>query len=315
MVKSANGEMPIPATLNVVVLAVAISTASACLYWASHASSVWVMWLAAIAFSFANNTLFSLLHEAVHGLFHPKASVNRWAGRIAAAFYPTSFCIQRAFHLNHHKNNRSDLEQFDYIRETDSRFLKYAQWYSILTGIYWLFSPVFCILYSFSPGLFRIPQLRDENRIIGHQTSASPYLNCLAPLSLTTIRYEVLLSILIQVLLFRTLDLSLTGWLCCYACFAVNWSSLQYADHAFSPLDRRNGAWNLKVNPFVKAIFLNYHDHLSHHRSPDVPWPYLPRLKVASHRQPSFLRIYREMWKGPRRIEQAQSMTELLTRD
>jgi fatty acid desaturase len=39
--------------------------------------------------------LFSLLHEAVHGLFHPKASVNRWAGRIAAAFYPTSFCIQK----------------------------------------------------------------------------------------------------------------------------------------------------------------------------------------------------------------------------
>ena len=307
--------MPIPATLNLFILFGATGTASACLFWASHASSIWVMWLAGIAFSFANNTVFSLLHEAVHGIFHPKASVNLWAGRLTAAFYPTSFHIQRAFHLNHHKNNRSVFEQFDYIRKADSRFLKYAQWYSILTGVYWLFSPIFCILYSLSPSMFRMSQLSDEDSIIGHQTSASPYLNCLQAVSLTTVRHDVLFSILIQALLFLTFDLSVFGWLCCYACFAVNWSSLQYADHAFSPLDRRNGAWNLKVNPFVKAIFLNYHDHLSHHQNPAAPWPYLPQLGVASIQQPSFFRIYCEMWKGPRPIEQAQLMTELLTRD
>ena len=42
----------------------------------------------------------------------------------------------------------------------------------------------------------------------------------------------VLLPIAVQVFFWWSLDLSLGGWLACYAAFAVNWSALQYADHA-----------------------------------------------------------------------------------
>jgi hypothetical protein len=44
------------------------------------------------------------------------------------------------------------------------------------------------------------------------------------------------------------------------------------ADHAFSPLDQREGAWNLTVSAFTRMAFLNYHFHLCHHRDPTVPW-------------------------------------------
>ena len=32
----------------------------------------------------------------------------------------------------------------------------------------------------------------------------------------------------------------------------MNWSALQYADHAWSPLDVRDGAWDLRINPLVR---------------------------------------------------------------
>jgi fatty acid desaturase len=80
----------------------------------------------------------------------------------------------------------------------------------------------------------------------------------------------------------------------------VNWSSLQYTDHAFSSLDRQEGAWNLRVNPVVRLIFLNYHHHLVHHREPGIPWTELPRLVRPEDPSPSFWSIYLRMWAGPR---------------
>jgi len=103
----------------------------------------------------------------------------------------------------------------------------------------------------------------------------------------------------VQVAAFTLLDLSLWGWLACYAAFGLHWSSLQYADHAFSPLDRRDGAWNLRVNPITRALFLNYHYHLAHHQHPRTPWLYLGRLVDPTLLQPSFLGIWLRMWRGP----------------
>ena len=116
----------------------------------------------------------------------------------------------------------------------------------------------------------------------------------------TRIRLELLFALAMQIALFVLLDLSLTGWLLCYAAFAVNWSSLQYTDHAFSKLDVRDGAWNLRVNPVTRALFLNYHHHLAHHRHPQVPWIRLGDYIDPSEERPSFWSIYWLKWRGPR---------------
>lgn len=111
---------------------------------------------------------------------------------------------------------------------------------------------------------------------------------------------EVLFSTCFQVSMWLMLDLNWVAWLACYWAFGLNWSALQYADHAWSVRDVREGAWNLRVSRLARAIFLNYHCHLAHHRSPGTPWTYLPQLVNPRESQPSFWKIYFSLWGGAR---------------
>jgi fatty acid desaturase len=287
---------PIPATLNGVLLITALGACAGCLWMASHAESLAARLLAAGVFSYVNNTVFSLLHEATHGVLHPSRRVNDWMGRIAASFFPTSFTLQRTFHLTHHRDNRTRRERFDYLQPGDNRFLKHAQWYSILTGLYWAFVPVGCAAFALLPGLAR----RLQGTRHGEQTGAESYLGRVEDIPRTTLRWEALFTLAVQAALVLGLDLSASGWGLCYAAFAVNWSSLQYADHAWSPLDVREGAWDLRVSAPVRWLFLNYHYHRAHHRHPRVPWLYLGRYVDPDAPRPSFPRIWLSMWRGPR---------------
>ncbi len=290
----------IPGTLNLVLLAGAIGIAAALLGIASHAVSGWAVLAAALTFSYVNNTVFSLLHESVHGIFHENKTVNAFSGMLAAAMTPTGLTFQRVFHLSHHARNRTVDEQFDYFRPGDSRLLKRAQWYGILTGIYWVFLPLGCLVYLAAPWVFRLRALRSRDGLLGRQTGAAAMFAGLDRADRTRMRLEILFSAAFQVFLVLLLDLTFAGWLACYAAFAINWSSLQYADHAFSPLDVKNGAWNLRVNRVVQWFFLNYHHHRAHHQHPSVPWIHLPRYVDFNEPRPSFLRVYLSMWLGPR---------------
>ena len=291
---------PIPGTLNI-ALSLLTASASLLLLWcASHAHGWAGALAAAIAFSYTNNTTFALLHESVHGLFHSHTAVNEWFGRFNAALFPTSLSFQRICHLGHHRRNRGPAELFDYYKPGDNKFLKYAQWYGILTGAYWVLLPLACVLYLLCPWILRLPLLRQADSRIAHQTGANAMLSGFENAPGARIRGEIFLTLLVQVAIVYSLHLTLAGWVLCYGCFAVNWSSLQYADHAWSVLDAREGAWNLKVNKAVQYLFLNYHHHLTHHRNPHIPWLHLPKHTELSEERPSFLKIYLEMWMGPK---------------
>ena len=285
----------IPGTLNAVLTIVAASACCGALWFASHGTP-WQMALAAIAFSFVNNTMFSLLHESVHGIAHANRRANEALGTFAATFFPTSLSLQRVFHLAHHARNRTEDEQFDYIRPGDRPLLKRAQWYAILTGLYWVFVPLGGLAYLVWPPAFRIAR----GDASASQTGAASMFRHLDDAPRTRIRLELLFTIAAQAAMFVALDLNATGWLLCYAAFAIHWSSLQYTDHAFSKLDVRDGAWNLRVNPLTRALFLNYHHHLAHHRHPQVPWLHLGDYVDPNEPRPSFWRIYLAMWRGPR---------------
>jgi fatty acid desaturase len=300
----------IPARLNLVLLAVSMTVAAGCLYLASNGGSLTLKVGAALAFSFINNTIFSLMHEAVHGVLHSNPAINDAAGRICAAFFPTSFTLQRVFHLSHHRNNRGDRERFDYYGPHENRALKFAQWYCILTGLYWIAAPLFSVVYALTAGLVPWARLLAPDNRFGRQTSAEPFLESLRSVSPTSARIDVAIGFAIQAAMIYLLDLTPAGWLLCYACFAVNWSSLQYTDHAFSPLDRHEGAWNLRVNPLVRLIFLNYHHHLAHHREPGRPWTELPRLVRPEDPNPTFWSIYLRMWAGPRPLPDRETGQE-----
>ena len=274
-----------------------------CLWYVSHRSG-WTILPVLVLFSYTNHTMYALLHEAIHGAFHPNRSVNDWAGRWCAAFFPTSYRLQRCFHLTHHRNNRSRSEQWDYLRPGDNRFLKWAQWYFILTGLYWFFVPLASLLYLFFPQILKLETLRDSE--LASQTSSDEYLGALEKLDPSAARWDVIFTLALQSTLFLTLDLNGWGWFLCYAAFGFNWSSLQYADHAFSPLEVKNGAWNLRTHPLLQKLLLNYPLHRAHHQHPNAPWTALPQLvDPYEEPQPSFLESWLRMWKGPRELPDA----------
>lgn len=294
--------MKIPARLNLLLLLAAGLSSLALLWVASHAPSWWLRIGVALAFSYTANTLFALMHESVHGLLLPDAKWNRRMGRVASAFFPTSLTLQRGFHLTHHRNNRSAQERFDYIEPGDIAWAKRLHWYGILTGLYWVVTQLGLALYLVAPVLLRIPVLRRASSRLARQSSSRAYLDVFDHVNGVTVRVELLASFAFQALVFVMLDLDFTGWALCYAAFAVHWSGLQYADHAFSPLDPQDGAWNLRASAFSRAMFLNYHYHLAHHRHPNTPWLHLGQYVDRADAQPSFLRIWLSMWRGPRRL-------------
>ncbi len=208
--------------------------------------------------------------------------------------------MQRLSHLTHHKNNRSDVERFDYYEPGDNHVLKVAQWYCILTGLYWLFIPVFATVYALFGNLIPWRKIVATDGMVGRQTSAKAYFESLQEIPMWHVRLGFLLAILVQAGLMWGLELSPWRWAACYACFGLMWSSLQYADHAFSPLDRLEGAWNLDVSGFTRLAFLNYHFHLCHHRDPTVPWRRLPASTRADDASVPFRHMLYFMWAGPR---------------
>lgn len=294
---------PAPGRLNLALALFATSLALGMLWLASNTTStVWFI-VAVIVFAFVNNTVFSLLHESVHGIFHKNLTVNEWAGRILAAFFPTGFTMQRIAHLGHHRRNRTDAEMFDYYEPGDKLWLKYFQWYGILTGLYWLLPPGASLMFLLVPvSLIKRMIAYSEKSHLAFQSSADGMLSGYTNAPFLRMKLEVVFSILFQVVIFYLLHLNWVGWLSCYAAFGFAWSSLQYTDHAFSKRDVYEGAWNLRVNKLIQYIFLNYHHHRVHHQNPTVPWVYLERYLDEQEFRPTFMEIYLKMWAGPRPV-------------
>lgn len=284
-------------TLNILINISAILCSLAALFLASHSNTAVGLILAVVVFSYTNNTLFALLHEAVHRVYSTQAWPNEIAGVINGAMFPTGLTFQRICHLGHHLRNRTDHEMFDMYYPDDNLFLKRAQFYSILTGIYWITVPLGWLMYLIFPWSYKL--LKTENKTIKH-TGAIMLHPFIDHPKKWRIRFELVFVIVFQWSVFVFLDLKFWPTFLCYWVFGLVWGSLQYADHAWSPRDVLKGAWNLKTNPITRAFFLNYHFHQVHHMNPKLPWNHLPRHVEAGSAQPSFWEVYLEMWKGPR---------------
>jgi fatty acid desaturase len=287
----------IPEKLNIAIFLVAFPATWGLLWIASHESLVWML-LAAWAFSLVNHLHFSLMHEAVHGVFSEDRTRNDLFGTLSAPAFPTSFTLQKIAHLGHHRRNRTDEELYDYYLPNQSRALRNFQLYAgNLLGFYWACIPVSNLIYLIAPWMYKSRRfIEGPARHLGFE----PYIREIAQFSGLSIWSECMLALTYQVLLWWMLDLSWQGWLLCYWAFALHWSALQYVDHAWSPRDVVHGAWNLKVLPITRALALNYHYHLAHHRHPQAPWVFLPGLVKAEEPQPTFWRIYFRLWGGTR---------------
>ncbi len=297
MTQSREERYPIPEWRNVTILLLAFPATWGLLWLASHASSVWAL-VAAWAFALVNHTPFSLMHEAVHGVLSSNRQRNNFFGRISAIAFPTSFTLQTIAHLGHHRRNRTDEEIYDYYLPHQSKWLRNFQLYAgNLLGFYWFCVVLSNLIYLMAPWLYASRWfVKGPARYLGFE----PYVREIAQHSRLAIWLECLLAFSYQGLLWWLLGLTWWSWLLCYWAFALHWSALQYVDHAWSPRDVVNGAWNLKVLAISRALALNYHYHLAHHRHPSVSWIHLPTLAESKEMRPSFWRIYFSLWRGTR---------------
>lgn len=306
-----NIDITIPSKLNISIALIAMSSCLFILYLASHTDSYLHLALLMIGFGYLGNTVFSLLHEAVHANFHHNRKVNYVFGNFLAAFFPTGFTFQKRCHLNHHRNNRTEYELFETYHEGDNKVLRALMFYFVLTGVYWIFPLLGSLWLLINPSSMTGSKLAGKNDYklgrIGGASMLRDFQN-LTKSYVNRMRLEVVFMLLFQLSLFVFLGITFKAWILCYVSFAVLWSSLQYADHAYSPYDIRNGAWNLKVDPLTKAFFLNYHDHLAHHQHPHVSWIHLPKFIDPNFKQPTFLSIYLRMWRGLTKIEKPKKL-------
>jgi fatty acid desaturase len=204
-----------------------------------------------------------------------------------AGFFPTAFTIQRISHFGHHRRNRTDFELYDYYLPHQSRWLKTYWIYCLLTGFYWAIIPVAGFVYLVCPFAFRSRKFQNGP---AKWWGFGEFVRDIANEPIARVWPQAVFTFALQALLWWSLALDWTGWLACYWAFGLNWSSLQYTDHA----------WNLRFWPPTQAVFLNYNLHLVHHRRPDIPWLHLPRFVRREDPNPSFWSIYWPLWAGAR---------------
>jgi fatty acid desaturase len=238
-------------------------------------------------------TNYALLHEAAHGNLHPDPRVNYVLGLATGLLFPVPFSMIRTTHQGHHLRNRTDFEMFDLYYSGDSRFLKFCQWYGILCGLFWPLIPLGAILFAVCPRMLRMRafrQARSSRHLLGDVREAE----------VRAIRCEILVAAAVFAALFWLLGLHWWNTLILYACFSFNWSTRQYIGHAFSRRHVIEGAWNLRHNQLMTCVLLHGEWDLNHHRRPDVPWYYLPRLSDPDEKRPDYIRQYWRQWLGPR---------------
>lgn len=287
---------PIPARRNLAIAALALAVCFAAL-WSAARAPWWGLALVALVFSFCNNTLFALLHEAVHGNFSPDRRINTAAGWVLGAMFPTSFTVQRVSHLGHHRRNRTDAELYDYVLPGQSRWLKTYWIYCLLVGSYWAIIPLAGLVYLLCPWAFRSRAfLQGPARWWGFEA----FVADIARQPVRRVWSEYVFTFAFQAALFQALGLTWQAWLVCWWAFGINWCSVQYTDHAWSRRDVIEGAWNLRRWRLTEALFLYYNLHLAHHREPHLPWTALPSRVRPEDAAPTFWSIYSRLWLGPR---------------
>lgn len=284
--------MPVPNRLNFVLTLLVFAGAVALLWLGSWVKSYGAVLGIGVAFSYLLLTNYALLHEAAHGNLNSSPCWNRILGTLSGTLFPCPWSMIRVTHQGHHLRNRTDYEMFDLYYPHESRLLRFAQWYSILCGLFWPLVPVGAVLFALCPAALR-------TRVFRQARTSSYVLGDIQKAEVRAIRWEVLLIVAFFVAMFWLLDLRWQNTAILYACFALNWSTRQYVGHAYTQRDVIEGAWNLRHNWLMSWLLLHGEYDLNHHRRPDVPWYYLPTLPSVAPR-PSYVRQYWRLWRGPR---------------
>lgn len=230
------------------------------------------------------NGYWATLHEAIHGQLLNGAARNRYAGRILAIFWGSSFRLLRFGHLMHHRFNRHKLDRPDsYDPTVTKRSIAYMRFFTEMFGGLYIVEIITPLVYLMPRKLVR----RTVRTLYAGHDAPMPRLRALAEQALSgskgiaEIRQDALLTILM-------ISLALFAWGANWPAFAafllgrgVLVSLLDNVYHFRTPLDRVDYAYNLSLPVPIQAIFLNMNLHRVHHRQMHLPWWQLPEQFIA----------------------------------
>jgi len=237
----------------------------------------WAWTLALLAV--LTNPFWSLIHEAIHDLFHPNRTVNALAARLLAVLFGAPFRILRLSHLLHHKLNRLPVEGTEYYDKTKNSKAGAAPGYyfQILLGLY--------LVEVLSPLFFLLPRswlTRFKERFLA-PTSVSGILmqNWLGAEALREIRLDGLLTVALLSLSFYSYG---EHWPLLLAILGTRGILISFLDNVYH-YETRVGdvfyARNLRLSGALERLLLHFNLHGIHHLNPAIPWIELPKAFCA----------------------------------
>lgn len=238
---------------------------------------VWAWALAGAAL--LSNPFWSLIHEAIHDLFHPNRTVNAFFGRLLSILFGAPFRILRTSHLVHHKLNRMPAEGTElYDRRAVTKTRAAPKYYfQIFLGLY-LAEVLSCVIFLLPKSLL----LRLQKRLVQPGSVRAIWMeNWLEPAALREIRFDGCLTILWLVL--------------AAACYGRHWpllagallarafliSFLDNVYHYETAVGNIFYARNLALPLPAGRALLNFNLHGVHHVNPAIPWSDLPEAFEA----------------------------------
>jgi fatty acid desaturase len=290
---------PIPGNLNLLIAAMQVCCAVTVFYLTAIADHWWQILLLALFFAILGNSIYSIIHEAEHGILHPRPLLNDMVGAIMALLFPAPFHLIRQGHIGHHRRNRSDDEAFDCYFADDRPWLRWSILYGILTGFYWLLVVASNVIVAIFPAVLHRRYFEFDRPSVAFMDSLNPSYNWL-------IRIEGLCACALHVAIVVSLEIPPLRYALVYLGFGFSWSAMQYVHHFGTERHVLRGARNLWLLAPIDWIWLHHNWHLTHHQHPTVPWIYLPRLsKDNNETEREFLLWhYFRMWRGPRKTDE-----------
>jgi len=223
-----------------------------------------------------NNSFWSLIHEAIHDMFHPLRRVNGACGRALSIMFGSPFRVLRTSHLLHHKLNRTLIEGTEYYDRRKSSLARASMGYyfQILGGLY--------LVEFLSPLLFYLPRrllLRFKSLCLERESlSAILFHNWTQNDAMREIRQDGLLT-------FGWFGLALflygQHWPLLLAAVMLRGFLISFLDNVYhyrTPVNDIFYARNLRLPEAAARALLYFNLHGIHHSNPAIPWIRLPQV-------------------------------------
>jgi fatty acid desaturase len=236
--------------------------------WLLRASPWWGLLLIPLALS--SNTMWSLIHEAIHGHLFAERRWNDRLGRLLCVLYGAPFRALRIAHLLHHRYSRTPrdrTEVYDPVRT--SRLTASAGFYiQLLGGMYFLevLSSLACLLPRFVIDRL-LPRLDHA------ETTGGLVVRALRePRALREMRFDTFA--ILAVFGFGAWLYGSSAWMLA-AVILARAALVSLADNSYhyaTPLGEPRLAMNAGAPWWIGAVLLHFNLHGVHHRHPHLPW-------------------------------------------